>query len=100
MVDLPLDFQSEDWQQLPSAGRTGQRGGRLYGLSRTTLVELGQAGHIKVIALRKPGAQKAIRLIYMPSLNTYLRKLAADDNAGQPQAVKAPVQAKKRRKFP
>jgi hypothetical protein len=46
--------------------------GRLEGLSRATLMELSHAGLIKTAALRKPGAQKGIRLVYMPSLLSYL----------------------------
>jgi hypothetical protein len=53
------------------------------------------------VALRKPGAQKAIRLIYMPSLDAYLRKLAAEDNAlAQPEPVKPAAPTKNGRKFP
>ena len=104
MGDLPSHFQSEDWQQLPKAGRLGERGGRLCGLSRTTLIELAELGHIKVVALRKPNAVKAIRLIYMPSLAAYLRKLAAEgevESEPSEQALGKPVAAtKKHRKFP
>ncbi len=45
---------------------------RLWGLSRTTLLELIQLGEIKSALIRKPGSMKGIRLVYMPSLSTYL----------------------------
>gem|GEM_PF-5427895 len=43
------------------------------GLSRTTLLELHAQGDIKIAAVRKPGSQKAIRLVHMPSLKAYLQ---------------------------
>lgn len=57
----------EEWYRLPHP-----RGGRLFGLSRTTLTELGQAGEIKTVLLRKRGALRGIRLIHGPSLQEYL----------------------------
>lgn len=56
----------EEWYRLPHP-----RGGRLFGLSRTTLTELGQAGEIKTVLLRKRGALRGIRLIHGPSLQSY-----------------------------
>jgi hypothetical protein len=50
--------------------------GRLCGLSRTTLLELNRLGYIKMAVIRKPGAVKGIRLIYLPSLYAYLDDLA------------------------
>jgi hypothetical protein len=90
---------------MPPAGRTGKPGGRLRGLSRTTLLELDQRGLIKIIAIRKPGAPKAIRLVPMPSLDSYLHKLASESipDSSVPN-VKAKTAAPKkqsvRRKFP
>ena len=57
----------EEWYRLPAP-----RGGRLFGLSRTTLTELAIAGSIKSVLLRKPGAKRGIRLIHGPSLQQYL----------------------------
>jgi len=48
---------------------------RLLGLSRTTLLELSEAGLIRTVAIRKPGAIKGIRLVYLPSLYSYLQNL-------------------------
>jgi hypothetical protein len=50
---------------------------RLCGLSRTTLLELSEAGNIRTVAIRKPGAIKGIRLVHMPSLYTYLESLTS-----------------------
>src|SRR5215831_17241322 len=104
MQEIPPHFQDTDWARMPSAGRTGKPGGRLRGLSRTTLLELDQRGLIKIIAIRKPGAPKAIRLIYMPSLDSYLQKLATESipDSFLPSEKGKPAVSKKqpaRRKF-
>jgi hypothetical protein len=59
-------FVGEDWVRMPKPRE------RLWGLSRTTLLELIQLGEIRSAVIRKPGSIKGIRLIYMPSLSTYL----------------------------
>jgi hypothetical protein len=46
---------------------------RLTGLSRSSLIQLGDAGLIKLIRLRKPGAQRGLILIEKESLLGYLR---------------------------
>jgi len=51
---------------------------RLCGLSRTTLLELAEAKHIRSVVIRKPGAVRGIRLIYLPSLRAYLDSLTAE----------------------
>jgi hypothetical protein len=49
---------------------------RLCGLSRTTLLELSEAGLIRTVAIRKPHAVKGIRLVYLPSVYAYLDSLS------------------------
>jgi hypothetical protein len=61
---------TDEWARMPTPK------GRLCGLSRTTLLELRRLGHIKMAVIRKPGAVKGIRLIYLPSLYGYLDDLA------------------------
>lgn len=78
MREIPKHFEDEQWARMPKVGHRGQPGGRLRGLSRTTLLELNDAGLIKVVAIRKPGAQKAIRLVFLPSLDAYLESLATE----------------------
>jgi hypothetical protein len=70
--DSTLDTQ---WVRLPHVAKPGKAGGRLCGMSRSTLLELGDAGLIKIAAVQKPGRQRAIRLVYLPSLLTYLNNL-------------------------
>jgi hypothetical protein len=59
----------EQWHRMPKPKQ------RLCGLSRTTLLELSDAGKIRTVAIRQPGAIKGIRLIFMPSLFAFLDSL-------------------------
>jgi hypothetical protein len=68
-VDLPPHFQGELWGRMPKPKE------RFQGLSRTTLGELSDAGLIQTVVIRKPGAVKGIRLIFLPSLFAYLESL-------------------------
>ena len=76
-VDIPSHMQGDEWRKMPKPKE------RLCGLSRTTIFELSEAGLIKTVALRKPGAIKGIRLVFMPSLLEYLEKLAAEQENAQ-----------------
>jgi len=49
---------------------------RFNGLSRTSLLELHRLGYIKMSVIKKPGSQKGIRLIHVPSLLNYLEDLS------------------------
>jgi len=59
---------AEEWVRLPSRPEE-----RFEGLARTTILELAERGEIKIASVRKPGSQKAIRLVHVPSLKTYLQ---------------------------
>jgi hypothetical protein len=61
---------SEEWARMPKPLE------RYNGLSRSTLLELHRLGHIKMSVIKKPGAQKGIRLIHVPSLLSYLEDLS------------------------
>jgi hypothetical protein len=61
---------SEEWARMPKPME------RLNGLSRTTLLELHRLGHIRMSVIKRPGAQKGIRLVHMPSLLNYLEDLS------------------------
>jgi hypothetical protein len=74
-IEIPAHLQGKEWERMPKPGRPGQGGGRLMGLSRTTLLELSNAGLIRTVAVRKPGKLKGIRLVFMPSLYSYLDSL-------------------------
>jgi hypothetical protein len=63
---IPQHLSTEEWVRLPKPGE------RYEGLSRTTILELHEQGDIKIAAIRKPGSQKAIRLVNVPSLKAYL----------------------------
>jgi hypothetical protein len=70
IAESPL-MGGESWVRLPKP-----RGGRLCGLSRTTLLELIDAELIKSAVIRKKGAKRGIRLVHMPSLLKHLDQLA------------------------
>jgi hypothetical protein len=63
--------EPEPWGRLPKPK------GRLWGLSRTTILEMCLRGEVKSTVIRKRGAVRGIRLIYMPSLAEALDGLAA-----------------------
>jgi len=68
-IELPPHFQGDLWGRMPKPKE------RLQGLSRTTLLELSDAGLIHSIVIRKAGAVRGIRLLFMPSLFAYLESL-------------------------
>lgn len=73
MSTLPTNNQTPDhpeaeWVRLPKAGPAY----RFWGLSRTTLTELCLGGQVRSICIKKRGAQRGIRLIYLPSLREFL----------------------------
>jgi hypothetical protein len=75
----PPNFSADnpdlDWTRLPSAAKPGKPGGRLCGLGRTTLQELGARGCFKIASIRQPGSLRAIHLVHLPSLRRYLDSL-------------------------
>jgi hypothetical protein len=62
--------RADDWVRLPKPKE------RFYGLSRTTLLELCEAGDVKSTLLRKRHAMRGIRLLYLPSLRAFLENKA------------------------
>src|SRR5690242_6073840 len=67
-------FTDAEWVRLPPPrGRD-----RLNGLSRTTLIELGHRGAIRLVRLRKPGALRGIVLVNRRSLLDYISSLTPD----------------------
>ena len=68
-------MQGEEWVRMPKPKE------RFFGMSRTTLLELSQAGLIKTVSIRKPGATKGIRLIFVPSLREFLDKCTQEVNS-------------------
>ena len=72
-------LEGDDWQRMPKPGQ------RLLGMTRTTHLEIinDPESGVKSAVIRKPGRMRGIRLIYMPSLLSYLEKLAAAEAAKQ-----------------
>ena len=50
----------------------------LFGLSRSYLYKLAEQGHIRSVAIRKPGAVKGRRLFDCASIRTFLENCAAE----------------------
>jgi hypothetical protein len=73
-LQIPQHMQGEDWARMPKPKE------RFFGMSRTTLLELSQAGLIKTVSIRKPGANKGIRFIFVPSLREFLDKCTHEVN--------------------
>jgi hypothetical protein len=83
-------YNDGEWSRLPHTARSkDEPGGRLRGLSRATLLELAAAGHVKIAAIRKPGALKAIRLVHLPTLDRYLQSLISGPAPVIPRAKKS-----------
>ena len=74
-VPPPNRGDDSDWLRLPKPKQ------RLWGLSRTTWIELLDSGKVNGITLRKGFARRGIRLVFKPSAEAYLRGLLADDAA-------------------
>jgi hypothetical protein len=73
-LQIPQHMQGEDWARMPKPKE------RFFGMSRTTILELSQAGLIKTVSIRKPSANKGIRLIFVPSLREFLDKCTHEVN--------------------
>ncbi len=76
MPEAPVDAADSQWMRLPPPK------GRLWGLSRTTWVELLESGKVSGVNIKKKRfAKRGIRLIHRPSAEAYLRSLLPT-NAG------------------
>ncbi len=68
-----------EWLRLPPPrGRD-----RLTGLSRTSLLELGERGAIRLVRVRKPGALRGIVLVNRRSLLDYIESLTVEGEKEQ-----------------
>ncbi len=64
-------FDPTEYQRLPKPGS----GGRLYGLSRTTLIEIGERCPGLLLKLGQKNAKRGITLLHTPTLRAYLQTL-------------------------
>lgn len=71
------ELENEQWMRMPRPGT------RFYGLCRTTLDQLCMRGTIRSAVVKKPGAVRGIRLLYLPSLETYLNTLSEEQKANK-----------------
>jgi hypothetical protein len=70
---VETSLRDAEWLRLPLPGARCP----LTGLSRTTLLELGDRGDIVVKRIRKPGATRGIVIVNKQSLLSYLQNLAS-----------------------
>jgi hypothetical protein len=64
-------FNPDEYTRLPKPGPAG----RIYGLSRTTLLEIGERCPGLILTLRQKHAQRGIKLLHLPTLSRYLESL-------------------------
>jgi hypothetical protein len=64
-------FDPGEYARLPKPGPSG----RVYGLSRTTLLEIGEQCPGLILTLRQKHAQRGIKLLHLPTLSRYLQSL-------------------------
>ena len=64
-------FDPDEYTRLPKPGSDN----RLYGLSRTTLLELGEQCPGLLLKLRQKDAERGITLLHIPTLRAYLQSL-------------------------
>ena len=70
--------QDDNWVRLPKPGQS------LCGLTRSYLYQLCARQTIRSITIRQPQNQRGVRLIYLPSILSFLASLDAEQN-GQPK---------------
>jgi hypothetical protein len=64
-------FNPDEYTRLPTIGPSG----RISGLSRTTLLEIGERCPGLILTLRQKHAQRGIKLLHLPTLARYLESL-------------------------
>ena len=66
----------EIWIRLPKRGPCPHTG-----LTRPFFYDLIKKGKIKTACLRKPGALRGVRLVWLPSVSAYVEKFASGGTA-------------------
>ena len=67
--DAQAEGYPQKWIRLPTKGHCPHTG-----LSRAAFYELIKANQIKSACLKKPGALRGIRLVWLPSVMAYLER--------------------------
>ena len=71
---------NDEWARLPV--RPGER---YQGLSRTTWLEVIDAGLVKSAVIRKPGSKRQIRLLHVPSALQFLESCVVTQPKANPE---------------
>lgn len=79
-VSAEAASEAGKWARMPAAGA------KLFGLGRTTLYNLSNAGAIQIVSVRRSGKETGVTLVYLPSLAGYLERLRREQN---PQGLDA-----------
>lgn len=79
LTDAPAEYASGNeskfpakWIRLPTRGHCPHTG-----LTRGAFYELIKANKIRTASLKKPGAMRGTRLVWLPSLMSHLEKFAS-----------------------
>lgn len=75
LTTTPVEHDS-DWVRLPKPGQL------FCGLTRSYLYQLCASGKIRSVAIRQPQNKRGVRLIYRPSIHSFLAALDAEQNGG------------------
>jgi len=84
-VFVESTLRDAEWLRLPLPGARCP----LTGLSRTTLIELGDRREIVMKRIRKPGATRGIVILNKQSLLDYLDRLETDATSSRQQLCSA-----------
>ena len=73
--DCTFDQSSDPYSEFAKMPRPGDR---LLGLTRGTIYDLAAdpSSRVRLARIKQPRAERGITLVHMPSLLTYLRRLA------------------------
>jgi hypothetical protein len=76
-VTIPKEFGTEEWGRLPKPGL------RLYGISRSGWMDIigNPNSGVRSICIKKPGRQRGVRLLHMPSVHAYFDRLMQEQEA-------------------
>lgn len=70
---ITTQYNGPIWGRMPGYGQ------RLEGLCRGELYTLLKEGSIRTKVLRKPGKERGIRLIHIPSVRAYIESYGVDE---------------------
>jgi hypothetical protein len=78
-VTIPAEYGTEEWRRLPKPG------GRFFGISRSEWLDIiaNPESGVRSICIKRPGRQRGVRLLYMPSVHEYFDRLAQEQEVAK-----------------